>query len=342
MSLQRPLVSVYNSEKKGEVKTSVTLPDVFLAPIRTDIVRYVHSEVRKNKRQAHAVNRWAGMQTAAESWGTGRAVSRIPRVPGGGTHRAGQGAFGNMCRGGRMFAPSKTWRRWCHKISLGQKRFARVSAIAASSETALVQARGHVIDQVPELPLVVSDDVESYDTTKKALAFLKRVGAQPELLKVKENTKIRPGEGKARNRKYLVKKGPLVVYKKNNGVRRAFRNIEGVDVVGVDSLDILNLAPGAHVGRFIIWTESAFKELSTLFGSYGQKGVVSSLKTKGNQTFTLPKAVLQNSDIDAIIRSDSVQNVVKDRKIQKPKKSRHFTTALTSKKLMARLNPAAK
>jgi len=49
----------------------------------------------------------AGHQTAAESWGTGRAVSRIPRVPGGGTHRAGQGAFGNMCRGGRMFAPTK-------------------------------------------------------------------------------------------------------------------------------------------------------------------------------------------------------------------------------------------
>ena len=51
-------------------------------------------------------------QTSAESWGTGRAVSRIPRVQGGGTQRAGQGAFGNMCRGGRMFSPTKIWRRW--------------------------------------------------------------------------------------------------------------------------------------------------------------------------------------------------------------------------------------
>ncbi len=33
--------------------------------------------------------------------GTGRAVARIPRVRGGGTHRSGQAAFGNMCRGGR-------------------------------------------------------------------------------------------------------------------------------------------------------------------------------------------------------------------------------------------------
>lgn len=51
----------------------------------------------------------------------GRAVARIPRVSGGGTHRAGQAAFGNMCRSGRMFAPTKTWRKWHVKLSQGQK-----------------------------------------------------------------------------------------------------------------------------------------------------------------------------------------------------------------------------
>lgn len=35
--------------------------------------------------------KYAGHQTSAESWGTGRAVARIPRVAGGGTHRSGQG-----------------------------------------------------------------------------------------------------------------------------------------------------------------------------------------------------------------------------------------------------------
>lgn len=44
----------------------------------------------------YSVAKWAGTQTSAQSWGTGRAVARIPRVPGGGTHRAGQGAFGNI------------------------------------------------------------------------------------------------------------------------------------------------------------------------------------------------------------------------------------------------------
>jgi len=52
---------------------------------------------------------------------SGRAVARIPRVSGGGTHRAGQAAFGNMCRSGRMFAPTKVWRKWHVKVNQGQK-----------------------------------------------------------------------------------------------------------------------------------------------------------------------------------------------------------------------------
>lgn len=86
-----------------------------------------------------------GHQTSAESWGTGRAVARIPRVRGGGTHRSGQGAFGNMCRGGRMFAPTRVWRRWHRKINVTQKRYATVSAIAASGVPALVMSKGNFI-----------------------------------------------------------------------------------------------------------------------------------------------------------------------------------------------------
>merc|ERR1740127_342034 len=124
----RPVVTVQN-----DAKSQVELPAVFLAPIRPDIVQFVHTSMNKNKRQAYAVNKDAGMQTAAESWGTGRAVARIPRVPGGGTHRAGQGAFGNMCRGGGMFSPTKVWRRWHRRVNVAQKRQAVVSALSAST-----------------------------------------------------------------------------------------------------------------------------------------------------------------------------------------------------------------
>jgi large subunit ribosomal protein L4e len=107
MAAARPLVTVLSAETGKVSDATVPLPAVFCAPIRQDLVHHVHSCIAKNKRQAYGVNKDAGKQHSAESWGTGRAVSRIPRVAGGGTHAAGAGAFGNMCRGGRMFSPNK-------------------------------------------------------------------------------------------------------------------------------------------------------------------------------------------------------------------------------------------
>lgn len=146
----RPLVSVFGLDGKSTA-SQILLPGAFLAPIRPDIVNYVHTNMNKNHRQAYAVQEKAGHQHSAESWGTGRAVSRIPRVSGGGTNRCGQAAFGNMCRKGRMFAPTKTWRKWHRKINTNQKRYAVVSALAATALPALVMARGHKISAVPQV-----------------------------------------------------------------------------------------------------------------------------------------------------------------------------------------------
>lgn len=109
LAAARPLVAVRKLDAVDAVSEQVVLPAVFTAPIRPDIVHFVHTSMAKNKRQAYAVSAGAGHQHSAESWGTGRAVARIPRVSGGGTSRAGQAAFGNMCRAGRMFAPTKIW-----------------------------------------------------------------------------------------------------------------------------------------------------------------------------------------------------------------------------------------
>ena len=77
----RPLVSVFSlsGDKSGET----TLPAVMTAPLRPDIVQFVHTNMNKNHRQAYAVSIRAGKQVSATSWGTGRAVARIPRVGGG-------------------------------------------------------------------------------------------------------------------------------------------------------------------------------------------------------------------------------------------------------------------
>merc|ERR1712117_209590 len=152
LSAARPVITVYedNAVQKPSGSTCA-LPAVYKAPIRPDIVTMIHNEIAKNHRQPYSVNVDAGHQTSAESWGTGRAVARIPRVRGGGTHRSGQRAFGNMCRGGHMFAPTKTWRRWHRKVGVAQKRYAMCSAIAATGVPALVMAKGHVISNIPEV-----------------------------------------------------------------------------------------------------------------------------------------------------------------------------------------------
>merc|ERR1719296_131660 len=177
MATARPVISVYDAENPS-TKTSATIPmpAVLTSPLRPDLVRYIHTAVSKNKRQAYAVTPRAGYDTAAESWGTGRAVARIPRAPGGGTHRAGQATFGNQARGGGMYNPTTVWRRWHRRVNVTQKRHAVAVALASSSLPPLVMARGHRIGQVAELPLVVSDGLESVTKTKEAVKALNKLG----------------------------------------------------------------------------------------------------------------------------------------------------------------------
>ncbi|KAI3946690.1 hypothetical protein MKW98_003253 [Papaver atlanticum] len=332
----RPLVSIQNLE--GEMATdgsTVPLPDVLKAAIRPDIVKFVHANMSKNGRQPYAVSRKAGHQTSAQSWGTGRAVSRIPRVPGGGTHRAGQGAFGNMCRGGRMFAPTRIWRRWYRKINVNQKRYAIVSALAASAVPSIVLARGHTIEGVPELPLVVNDSIEGVEKTSAAIKVLKQLGAYADAEKVEDSEKIRPGKGKMRNRRYVSKKGPLVVYEtEGSKIAKAFRNIPGVEIANVERLNLLKLAPGGHLGRFIIWTKSAFEKLDSIYGSFEK----SSEKKKG---YVLPRSKMVNADLARIINSDEVQSVVRPIK-KDSKRAPMKKNPLKNLNVLLKLNPYAK
>ena len=266
-----------------------------MAPLRPDIVQFVHTNMNKNNRQAYAVSIKAGKQVSAKSWGTGRAVARIPRVGGGGTSRSGQGAFGNMCRGGRMFAPTKTWRKWHRKININQKRYAVASALAASAIPALVMARGHVIDEVPEVPLVLETAVESTKKTSVAKDVLSAVGALEDVEKAGDSKKIRAGKGKMRNRRYVMRRGPLVIYKSNDGVEQAFRNLPGVELCCVDRLNLLQLAPGGHMGRFCVWSQAALDALNTIYGEDGKK---------------IPTASMTNADLARLINSDEIQSVV--------------------------------
>jgi len=330
----RPTVSIRATS--GEASSSLPLPAVLTAPIRLDVVQQVHKSLAKNKRQAYSVSEKAGHQTSAESWGTGRAVARIPRVGGGGTHRSGQAAFGNMCRGGRMFAPTKTWRKWHVKVNQNQRRFATVSALAASALPSLVLARGHRIEEIEEVPLVIANAVESLKKTKEAVALLKTLNAYRDVTKVSNSRKLRAGKGKLRNRRHRQRRGPLVVYAEDNGIVKAFRNLPGVEVVNVRRLNLLQLAPGGHIGRFIIWTEAAFGLLDEVFGTYDKPSLL-------KKDYILPTAKITNPDVTRIINSTEIQSIVRpaNDKVQKRPWTQH-KNPLRNKGVLFRLNPYAK
>ncbi|OAP64713.1 hypothetical protein AYL99_00685 [Fonsecaea erecta] len=337
----RPTVGIIGGDGSSTGETH-PLPAVFSSPIRPDIVQTVHTGMAKNKRQPYAVSEKAGEQTSAESWGTGRAVARIPRVSGGGTHRAGQAAFGNQCRSGRMFAPTKVWRKWHQKINLGQKRFATASAIAASSVPALLLARGHRISSVPEVPLVISSKVfegAALVKTSAAAALLKAVGAGPDIVKVQKSRKLRAGKGKMRNRRHRMRRGPLVVYNPEvdgKELARAFRNIPGVEISSVFALNLLQLAPGGHLGRFIIWTSAAFGALDTIYGSTSE---ASALK----KDFLLPSNVVSNADITRLINSSEIQSVLREPKgfATTKRTGVQKKNPLRNRQVLLRLNPYA-
>lgn len=232
-----------------------------------------------------------------------------------------------------MFAPTKTWRKWHRKVNITQKRYAVASALAASAVPALAMARGHRIDEVPEIPLVVDDAIESITKTSAAKEVLACIGAFEDVDKASESKKIRAGKGKMRNRRYTLRRGPLIIYSKDDGVEQAFRNLPGVDLCCVERLNLLQLAPGGHMGRFCIWSQSAIDSLDTIYHDGNDNK-----QTKGRKL--LPRAAMHNADIARIINSDEVQSVVNP---AKPNRAVYLKkrNPLKSMDALEKLNPYA-
>ena len=88
--------------------------------------------------------------------------------------------------------------------------------------------------------------------------------------RITESRKVRAGKGKRRGRKMKQAVGPLLVVAKNEGIVEAAKNIPGVDVVAVGSLNAELLAPGTHPGRLTLWTSGAIEQLEKLYGE-GEK-----------------------------------------------------------------------
>ncbi|KAJ1890820.1 60S ribosomal protein L4B, partial [Kickxella alabastrina] len=227
------------------------------------------------------------------------------------------------------------WRKWHIRTNSNQKRYATASAVAATGVSSLVSGRGHRISNIEEVPLVIAAEAESLTKTKEAVELLKALKAYADVAKVSNTRSIRAGRGKMRNRRHRQRRGPLVVFAQDKGISRAFRNLPGVELVDVTRLNLLQLAPGGHLGRFVIWTQPAFEALNKVFGTQTEV----SQQKKG---YTLPAPLINNPDVSRIIASSEVQAVVRPAGPRVTK--RPFTqkkNPLRNTQVLVRLNPYA-
>jgi large subunit ribosomal protein L4e len=256
---------VFNLEGKAVGK--IDLPAVFATPLRPDVIKRAVLAMQSNRLQPQGRDLMAGKRTTAESRGTGQGIARIPRRKTGG----GRAAFAPGTVGGRQSHPPLSEKRIVKKIPKKEKRLALFSAIAATASKEAVARRGHSIQDVPQIPLVVTNDLEGLQKTKEAEQTLIQLGVLSEIFRVRESRKVRAGKGKSRGRKMKHGVGPVLIVAENRGIKEAAENIPGVDVALVADLNVEMLAPGTHPGRLAVWTTSAIEKLTGLQSKGGQE-----------------------------------------------------------------------
>lgn len=252
-------VNVYDLD--GKKKNLVDMPRIFNIKPRKDLIRKASEISFSKNKQVQGRNKRAGLRNTAKGWGTGHGISRAPRIKGSGFPTARNVGRVPFAKGGRRAHPIKSEKVVKKKINKKVNKLSIISAISASGDLDWVKNRGHLIDKVPEIPLVIDDKIQTVKKTKLMYSILSELGLEDELVKVKVGKKIRGGKGKRRGRKYKNKKSILIVIKDDFGIVKASRNIPGVDVVKFENLSIANLAPGGLSGRLILWAQSAFNDL---------------------------------------------------------------------------------
>jgi large subunit ribosomal protein L4e len=250
----------------GKPVKKITLPPIFEAPVRPDVIKRAVTATQSNRFQPQGRDPMAGKRTTAESRGVGLAMARVPRIKGA-TARA---AFAPGTVGGRVAHPPSSEKKIVKKIPKKEKRLALLSAIAATASKEAVALRGHSIEDVLQIPLIVTDDIEKLKKAKEVEEVLIRLGVLSDIYRVRESRKIRAGKGKRRGRRLKQAVGPLIVVTENKGIVEAARNILGVDVATIKDLNAEVLAPGAQPGRLTIWTESAIEKLAELYSPGGK------------------------------------------------------------------------
>jgi large subunit ribosomal protein L4e len=252
-------VKIFDLQGKPVGKT--TLPTVFETPLRPDVIKRAVLAIQSNRLQPQGRDPKAGKKTSAESRGTGMGIARIPRVKGGG----GRAALAPSTVGGRQPHPPRAEKKIVKRISKKESHLALRSAIAATGLRENVTARGHAIEDVPQIPIIVTSSIEELTKTKEVENALINLGMLSDISRAKASRKIRAGKGKHRGRKMKQAVGPLIVVAESKSLPKAAGNLPGVDVALVKNLNTEMLAPGTHPGRLTLWSNSAIAQLDNLY-----------------------------------------------------------------------------
>jgi len=247
-------VNVYGLN--GSEKESITLPSIFNTTHRPDIIKKSFNILRSNSRHPYGAAPKAGARHATASVGKGRGMSRVPRLTQG---RAA--ALAPCVVGGRRAHPPTSRRNWHEKINKKEKKLAKYSALAATTDKNLVSKRGHIFDESISLPVIVDDDFEKLHKTKEIIETFQHLGIYEDIKRARNGKHIRAGKGKRRGRRYKTPKSILIITE-NEKITQAARNLLGVDIVHPKNINVEHLAPGGVSGRLTVITKSALDSLT--------------------------------------------------------------------------------
>ncbi len=248
----------------GEEVDKINLHPIFKFPIREDLISRLFFYQFTHRLQPKGRYRYAGREMSAEYFGVGLGIARVPRYKN--PPLRGVGAMVAMARGGRKPHAPTSEKNIYKDINKKELKIAIASAISATGNPGVVKKRGHIIDSVPHIPLIVSEELSSVSTASEAKEVLKNLGLWDDILRVKKNKKIVGGKASWRGRRKKLGVGPLIVYLKDEGIVRAVRNFPGVDVVNVNDVTLYHLAPGGVPGRLTVWVRDTFEVLDRRFG----------------------------------------------------------------------------
>jgi large subunit ribosomal protein L4e len=261
------MAKVYDT--KGNQSGEAKLPKIFNTPVKPKVIKRAVLAIQANTRQPYGTNPLAGKRSSAHYHASrhyrftmmNREMARISRIHGKVGYMANRARIVPQAVKGRRAHPPKADKKWDLKVNKKEKKLAIKSALAATAKIELVKKRGH---RVNEAPIIFMDDFENISKTKEVSELLgKLIKEEMERCSIK---KVRAGKGKMRGRKYVSKKGPLLVVSKKCNVLKAAGNIPGVDIATVSQINAELLAPGTHAGRFTVFTQAALDELEKKFG----------------------------------------------------------------------------